>query len=40
MSGYAAGRGNYARAGQADFVHKPFTSGVLLDKVAAMLAGG
>jgi len=38
MSGYTPGRGNYAPVGQADFVHKPFTSGALLEKVAAMLA--
>jgi two-component system, cell cycle sensor histidine kinase and response regulator CckA len=39
MSGYVPGRGNYAPAGQADFVHKPFTSEALLEKVAAVLAG-
>ena len=38
MSGYVPGRGNYAPAGHADFVHKPFTSGALLEKVAAVLA--
>jgi two-component system, cell cycle sensor histidine kinase and response regulator CckA len=39
MSGYVPGRGNYAPTEQADFVHKPFTSGALLEKVAAVLAG-
>ncbi len=39
MSGYVPGRGNYAPVEQADFVYKPFTSGTLLEKVAAVLAG-
>jgi DNA-binding response OmpR family regulator len=38
MSGYTPGRGNFAPVAGAEFVQKPFTSSVLLEKVAAMLA--
>jgi two-component system, cell cycle sensor histidine kinase and response regulator CckA len=38
MSGYTPGRGNFAPMAGAEFVQKPFTSSVLLEKVAAMLA--
>ena len=38
MSGYGSGRGNFAPVAEAAFVQKPFTSRMLLDKVAAVLA--
>jgi two-component system, cell cycle sensor histidine kinase and response regulator CckA len=40
MSGYTPGRGNFAPVAEADFVQKPFSSGVLLEKVAWVLASG